>query len=986
MAFTARTAGTTVYSANGSGTTVAPTPSSATAIGDRMVLLIGSKPDTISMSTPSGWELVGTISGGAGTTGADTGPMTLTVFTKIAASAGTADAPGTITITSNNVSAAQILSYGHSASNTSEIVFTGAADTTTGTPMSAVMPLNPGMTVGDYLIACGVIPTDVTTPAQFTSETVAATGMTTVTLTEVTEWETTNNNDMGGWVAHGPVVTGTSSAAPTVSATAAATNTNVAGPIGLIRLREIPATATVNASDSGTLSSTDASSVDNGSRPEFIVGTSISYNNTTASFTVPAGVQATDTAVFVIGGSTSWPASVTLSKAGVTFTEIQPLATATNMWHITYKATGLVAGDTVNVSQSISQLTIGAHFYFVNGIDVVGAVGNRGGVSQTTVVAPSITTTAGQRVFLVAMDRSTTVTGVPSRANSNSNTFASEFFMEESGASLTSINLASSTIAGTSSGTTTVTYGVASTNALAYHFSMLSAGGPSTVSGSDSGTFDVVGTATIAASSTSTDTGTISATDVSVVTVSLTRADTGTLSATESTSTFVSSAVNTSDTGTVSATESVAIITTSPTTDSGTLSTTETSAISGTTVAVDSGTLSVSETSAVVVTTSANDTGTLSATESTSFAQVAFTRTDTGTLSATEGATVGSSAATLSGSDSGILTTGSGAYGEGNYGEGAYGASGAENETTQITAQFGATDTGTFSATEGRSVSGTTVASDTGTWSATEGRVLDGSSTSTDTGTISATDSSYVASALTRTDTGTFSVTESTTVAITVVTSDSGILSAVETTSLAVTASTTDTGTISAIESRVTAGSSTSTDTGTVSATETSGVSGTVNASDTGTISATDASSVSANFSVINASDSGILSAVETAQIGSPSPGSETGAISATDVSAVLVIASASDSGTFSGTETTQFGLLVKTANDAGSISATESVSTVVNISSTDTGTLSATEGRSSSGTMATNDGGTLSASESTLKFVQLPSSDTGTFYTYSSG
>jgi hypothetical protein len=187
--------------------------------------------------------------------------MRVGVFYRVANGTST-DTTGSITVTSNNVSAAQVHVFRASVNvGNYDIAGVGAADTTTGTAFSAAMPTNPGMTVGDMLFAVGVIPTDVGGGAQFTAETVAAAGMTTVTLTEIAEWSTSSGQDMGGWTARGSVVTGTSTGVPTVSATASGTTTNVAGPIYLTRIREVALPTAITGSETPSVSVAESSSV-----------------------------------------------------------------------------------------------------------------------------------------------------------------------------------------------------------------------------------------------------------------------------------------------------------------------------------------------------------------------------------------------------------------------------------------------------------------------------------------------------------------------------------------------------------------------------------------------------------------------------------------------------------------------------------------------------------------------------------------------------
>jgi hypothetical protein len=256
MAISYINSGTAVFSTS----TVAPT-SPSHQVGDILILTIGTKPDTAGAPSLTGYTSITAGTGGQGSSGIDTGPMRGSVWYRIATSTGATDDPGTISIASNNVSGAQIHVFRPSnTTDTIDIVGTNASDTTTGTAFTATMPTDIGLTVNDMLVGFGVVPTDVGGGTQFSAETVAAAGMTTVTLTEITEWASSTGQDMGAWIARGPVVTGTSAGVPTVSATAGGTTTNIAGPIFLVRLRQISPT-TISGTQSTAITITESSSV-----------------------------------------------------------------------------------------------------------------------------------------------------------------------------------------------------------------------------------------------------------------------------------------------------------------------------------------------------------------------------------------------------------------------------------------------------------------------------------------------------------------------------------------------------------------------------------------------------------------------------------------------------------------------------------------------------------------------------------------------------
>ncbi|MGV8972187.1 MAG: hypothetical protein ACOH10_07680, partial [Rhodoglobus sp.] len=218
------------------GNPVAAVPAGITA-GQYLVILIGSKPDTATATNPAGWTDLGVmVSTSAVGTGIDVGPTRVRAYGKIADGSETAV---TIVIAGNSVTWAQMLRFTKSAANLWDVGVATGEDLTGGAAFSATMTSNPGLTAGDMCLVAAVIPTDITTPAQFTAEAITATGVSVWgTMVEVSEPDSASGQDIGGFVFYRPVTTGTATAAPVVTATAAGTTTAVYGPTILIRLRE----------------------------------------------------------------------------------------------------------------------------------------------------------------------------------------------------------------------------------------------------------------------------------------------------------------------------------------------------------------------------------------------------------------------------------------------------------------------------------------------------------------------------------------------------------------------------------------------------------------------------------------------------------------------------------------------------------------------------------------------------------------------------
>ncbi len=240
-AITYQSAGAVAYSAAG-GATVAPAYPASVAEGDLLVLIVGMKPSTAnsgSVTTPAGWIPITSLTGAGGyggTLGGDTGNTNVFTFYTVAVGGETGTL--TVSLTTNNVSWAQMYRLSN-ATRGWDVAGTTGSDATGGAAVSIAMSANPGVTAGDYILGAMVIPTDVSTPGQFSGEGLSQTGITFGAVTEISEPDSGNGNDIGGFTYRAPVSSGTASAAPTLTATAGGTTTNVRGPGVFIRVREV---------------------------------------------------------------------------------------------------------------------------------------------------------------------------------------------------------------------------------------------------------------------------------------------------------------------------------------------------------------------------------------------------------------------------------------------------------------------------------------------------------------------------------------------------------------------------------------------------------------------------------------------------------------------------------------------------------------------------------------------------------------------------
>ncbi len=242
MAIVRGAPGAVAFSAfNGSSVSVAyPSGNSA---GDKLVLIIGMKPSTAdsgSVTTPTGWTLVTSITGqGAfGTTlGNDTGNTNLFVFERIVPAGGLTGSLA-VTVTTNNIC------WGYMERLTTDLrgwqnsVGTAGGDNNPGVAFTVAFGTDPGVKAGDLILVSVCIPTDLNAGAQFSGQTLTQAGITFGTFVETSEPFTNAGNDIAGWNGYVPVSTGASTGAPTLNLTASGTISNVRGPATFVRVRD----------------------------------------------------------------------------------------------------------------------------------------------------------------------------------------------------------------------------------------------------------------------------------------------------------------------------------------------------------------------------------------------------------------------------------------------------------------------------------------------------------------------------------------------------------------------------------------------------------------------------------------------------------------------------------------------------------------------------------------------------------------------------
>lgn len=217
------------------GASITPAYPVSTVAGQLAVLVVVSGSSAESTpSTPSGWTLAATLSGGGGTWGSGTGPRRLTYFVRVLAGGDTAPTTA-IPSGAGSVIAGQIHVLARNAGTGWRWAATTGADTSSGTGFSAAGADALTWATGDTVVLGYAIPSGT---ASLTAEAASASGITFGTVTERTDTNLTTGNLARVGVATQAVTAGTGTQAPTVAATLAAASTGVAG---VLRVREATA-------------------------------------------------------------------------------------------------------------------------------------------------------------------------------------------------------------------------------------------------------------------------------------------------------------------------------------------------------------------------------------------------------------------------------------------------------------------------------------------------------------------------------------------------------------------------------------------------------------------------------------------------------------------------------------------------------------------------------------------------------------------------
>mgnify|MGYP001579176244 FL=1 len=215
-----------------------PAIPAAAVSGDMMICAYGTKPYSDAPTINNGWTSLGSATDGTVAAGVDVGSMQTRIFYK--EHTGTESNP-TITNATNNVSGAVIIVF-QKTTGTWEIAGAGGGDNTAGTAFSVTASANPGITVGDMLVAYAAIRSNAGTQSAIgitaTSATIGA-----FTESPTADLATTSGGDMAMSGGYAACTAGTATAAPVYASTLAAAHT---GSAYIARLREIASSFVFN--------------------------------------------------------------------------------------------------------------------------------------------------------------------------------------------------------------------------------------------------------------------------------------------------------------------------------------------------------------------------------------------------------------------------------------------------------------------------------------------------------------------------------------------------------------------------------------------------------------------------------------------------------------------------------------------------------------------------------------------------------------------
>ncbi|MET9086170.1 hypothetical protein ABZX77_30565 [Streptomyces sp. NPDC004237] len=216
------------------------TPTVVGSAGNLAILqVVSGHPSDSVPSTPSGWTLMGSSSGGGGTFGSSAGPRRLTFFARVLLGSDGNPTTAIPAGSTGSLIAGRIVSLSRTAGTGWRWAASFGDDQTSGTSFAAAGGTALSWKAGDTaVIGYGVA----SNADSFSAEAIAVTGVTFGTLTERADAAVTTGYGTSVALATVAVSSGTATLAPSLVATLASASTGIAG---VVRVRE--ASSDVNA-------------------------------------------------------------------------------------------------------------------------------------------------------------------------------------------------------------------------------------------------------------------------------------------------------------------------------------------------------------------------------------------------------------------------------------------------------------------------------------------------------------------------------------------------------------------------------------------------------------------------------------------------------------------------------------------------------------------------------------------------------------------
>ncbi|MEV7684461.1 hypothetical protein [Streptomyces bungoensis] len=316
--------------------TVTPALPAGTAAGQLAILqVVSAHPNDSQPTTPSGWTLAGSLSGGAGTFGLNTGLRRLTLFARVLTGGDTAPTTAIPAGSSGSAIGARVFTLSRTAGKGWRWAFTAGADAVSDTAFSAACSDALTWAVGDFaVLAYGWN----TQTASSSARAVTATGITYAAATSLLADQISSGNGGRLHMATTSVTAGSGTQAPTVTATLSAA---AAGVGAVLRVRE--AGSGVTASPQSVFPPRNLVSV-TGLKADDITSVTV-YRQVGTSLTAVRAASSVDTTGtdVLLRVDAEQPFGVSLAYAAV-LTDV-----AGNQWTVSSGSlTSTVAGDVIS--------------------------------------------------------------------------------------------------------------------------------------------------------------------------------------------------------------------------------------------------------------------------------------------------------------------------------------------------------------------------------------------------------------------------------------------------------------------------------------------------------------------------------------------------------------------------------------------------------------------------------------------------------------